>query len=389
MVESSLTRTIVIVDDEPTTFAITTTNFRVDEDVTAGKIDINYTLTPASPYDVTFIVYTQDDTAVKGEDYTEIARQTVTITAGTTSGTISIPILNDNDTEGEQSFTLNIENIVGAVIAGDIESIEQTITIVDDEAQTIILDDILSAENIIEGYGAYNMSLSTPTAVSSSVFFNFSTTALTATSGTDYTAPANQTFRIINGDNESSLSGFQILNNSTQDGDKTFRIDLSITSGGAVFLGGATTKQITMTIIDDESLVVTTSRSEPQEVDEEVGEVFVYYSLARSISSPITFDLSLSDGVQGGFQLPGEDAKLLLDYGSDQTSRVTRITLPAGETSGSFAIPIIDDAVAEFREGFTVTFNNITNAVFDDCDVTDIRCSPRESQFAFFINEKR
>ena len=383
-----LVRTIVIVDDEPTTFAVTTTNFRVDEDVAAGQIDINYTLTPASTYDVTFDVFTQNDTALHGLDYGGITKKTVTITAGSTSGTISIPILDDEDPEGEESFTLNIEDVVGAVISGDVEAIVQPITIVDDEAQTIFFDDILSAENIIEGYGNYTMRLSTPTAVSSPINIRYSSTTISATSGTDYTAPANQSISIASGADNVSLSGFNIPNNAARDGDKTFRINLSITSGSAVFLGGETQKQITMTIIDDESLVVTMTQSPsaaplPTVVDEDVGNVFVNYSLARAISSPVTFEVVLTDGV-AGFSHAGQDATIGEDVATLQN---TTITIPPGETSGSVAITIVDDAIAEIEEGFTVTLNSLTNAVFEICNPSLLTCTPKQESFYFYISE--
>ena len=167
---------------------------------------------------------TEDGTAETGQDFTGLTSQSVTVPAGSTTSIVSIPILQDIITEGEQSFTLKIEDVVGAVISGDDESIEQTITIVDDEAATIFLDDILSAENIIEGYGNYTMNLSTSSTVSAPVNISYSTRTLTANSS-DYTAPTNRTLTIARGANDVSLSGFNIPSNTIRGGDKTFRID--------------------------------------------------------------------------------------------------------------------------------------------------------------------
>ena len=112
----SITRTIIIVDDEPTTFSLSTTTFEVDENVSEEKIDISYMISPVSLFDISFKVATEDDTAIKGQDYTEVD-QTITIEAGTTTGTFSIPILNDSDNEGEHSFKFKITDVVGAKIA--------------------------------------------------------------------------------------------------------------------------------------------------------------------------------------------------------------------------------------------------------------------------------
>ena len=116
----SLTRTIIIVDDDKTTFSLTSSTFQVNEDVVAGKIDVSYMISPASLFDISFKVATEDGTgdsrAIKGQDYTELD-QTITIEAGTTTGTFSIRILNDTDNEGEHSFKFKISDVVGAKIA--------------------------------------------------------------------------------------------------------------------------------------------------------------------------------------------------------------------------------------------------------------------------------
>ena len=143
-----------------------------------------------------------------------------------------------------------------------------------------------------------------------------------------------------------------------------------------------------MTIIDDESLVVTTTQSPsaaplPTVVDEDVGNVFVNYSLARAISSPVTFEVVLTDGV-AGFSHAGQDATIGEDVATLQN---TTITIPPGETSGSVAITIVDDAIAEIEEGFTVTLNSLTNAVFEICNPSLLTCTPKQESFYFYISE--
>ena len=141
------------------------------------KIDISYMISPASLFDISFKVATEDGTgdssAIKGQDYTELD-QTITIEAGTTTGTFSIRILNDTDNEGEHSFKFKISDVVGAKIAENKDEIEQSITIVDDERATVFLDDILSIGKIIEGYGAYEMNLRISSTSNSPITINYS-----------------------------------------------------------------------------------------------------------------------------------------------------------------------------------------------------------------------
>ena len=357
---NSITRTIIIVDDDQTNFSLSTTNFQVDEDVSEGKIDVNYTLTPASLFDVTFKVSTENDTAIKDQDYTEVD-QTITIEAGNTTGTFSIPILQDNDPEGEHSFKFKIKDVIGAKIAENAEEIIQTVTIVDDEKATVLLDDILNSGKIVEGYGAYEMNLTISSTTSSQISIAYSSSAGTAVSGTHYTAPANATITNSSGTNTISLSGFNIPANTTN-GNKTFTITLMISSGSeAVFVGGMTRKVITMTIIDDGVLRLTPSIAPSsaldQFVDEDIGNVIVNYSLSFAISSDISFDVELSDA--------NLNAQVNATKGVDYIDVENQtITIPAGETSGSFLIKIVDDTFMEPAEQFKIILSNLTHGTF-------------------------
>ena len=350
---TSISRTITIVDDESTTLSITTTDFRVDEDVTRGNFDIDVMLSAASAFDVSFTVSTEDGDAIKGQDYTEFVNRSFIIEAGNKMKTISIPIIDDSDNEGEHTFSFKIENVLGAVIVENVNYIEKTVTIVDDEVPTIFLDEFLSAGKVMEGAGAVEFDLRISPAVNELVSIRVTSSAGTASSGVDYTAPAAQTITSTSNQAEFPLPSFTIHDNSNLDGNKTFTISLTITSG-AVFLGGTTQKNITMTIVDDESIYVQLT-NQLFSVDESDGEFVVEYSLSIPLISDVTFDYALSNG-----SAPGSATKSI-DY-TEETDR--RVTIPAGDTSGSFSIPILEDAITEGAETFTIAFSNITNAVF-------------------------
>ena len=93
-----------------------------------------------------------------------------------------------------------------------------------------------------------------------------------------------------------TLSGFTFPEN-TITGDKTFTINLEIPSGSAaVFKGGMTRKEITMTIVDDGLLRLTPSIARQYRyADEDVGNVVLEYTLSSAISSNLTFKVRLSD----------------------------------------------------------------------------------------------
>ena len=78
--------------------------------------NLTVTLSAASTQNVTVQYATTDGTAKAGTDYTATTG-TLTIAAGQTTGTISIPIVNNNINEAVEKFTVTLSNPVNATIA--------------------------------------------------------------------------------------------------------------------------------------------------------------------------------------------------------------------------------------------------------------------------------
>ncbi|NIA26392.1 MAG: hypothetical protein GWP04_12680, partial [Gammaproteobacteria bacterium] len=92
-------------------------------------ISVVVTLSFAAPQDVSVDFATGDGSATSGEDYVS-ATGTLDIPAGQTSGAITVPIIDDALTEGDEDFTVTLSNPQNAVLrAGD----TTTVTIVDDD----------------------------------------------------------------------------------------------------------------------------------------------------------------------------------------------------------------------------------------------------------------
>ena len=72
-------------------------------------VQFTVTLDPAAAADVTVSYVTVDGTATGGTDYTEApGSDSLTISAGQTSGTISVPTADDQDDEDDETFTLTL-----------------------------------------------------------------------------------------------------------------------------------------------------------------------------------------------------------------------------------------------------------------------------------------
>jgi len=89
------------------------------EDVVVGETGVTATVTvtlsKASSSAVTIDYQTADGTALAGSDYTATSG-TLTIVAGSTSGTFTIPITSDDIIESLESFTVNLSSPTNAVL---------------------------------------------------------------------------------------------------------------------------------------------------------------------------------------------------------------------------------------------------------------------------------
>ena len=107
--------------------SLSVADLTAQEDV--GDAVLTISLDEAATVEVSVQVDTHDGTAIATDDYTAVDGRIVTVLAGTTSVTTTVPILDDTLTEPDEMFTFTLSNPTGAVI-GDGSA---TVTIVDDD----------------------------------------------------------------------------------------------------------------------------------------------------------------------------------------------------------------------------------------------------------------
>lgn len=118
-----------------------------------GTSDLEFTVSLSNPAasDITVQVNTSDDNtagtsaATADEDYDALVNQTVTITAGQTSQTFTVTINNETIVELDEHFFVNISNAAGAEDLM-IETDQGTGTIENDDAATLVINDISEVE---------------------------------------------------------------------------------------------------------------------------------------------------------------------------------------------------------------------------------------------------
>ena len=344
--KSTITKTITIHDDEPPTLSIATTNLNVLEDVGSDGFVVEFKLSGATDENVTFDYALSNGTAMKVADFVEVAQsdRMVTISEGELTETISIEISDDELIEDNETFTLTLSNISGAVLASG-DTGPQTITIVDDDSISLSMTttEFLVDEDV--GASGFVVNVELTEASNLDVTFDYDLMNGTAIKGADFVEPTNRTVTIPAGNRTGSFS-IRILNDLVTEGRETFSFSLSNVTG-VVFADDATTISETITILDDETstIEVTTTNF----IVSEGGENFVVdVELEEASLQDVKIDYSTADFTGDN---PGN---IYTVSGEDYTNSTGTVTILAGDLTGSLSIPIIDDTDTEPEQSFKI-----------------------------------
>ncbi|WP_316736794.1 Calx-beta domain-containing protein [Pedobacter aquatilis] len=331
VVIANATATTTIIDNDAATATITA-GVNGNEN---GPVNGTFTVTLSNPASAdTQITYTLGGTATEGSDYTAIATKVVTIPAGQTTATITIPVRTDNIVEGTETVIATLTASNNATVG--ISNTPASINILDNTTATVT---VVTTNNAAEPStnGLYTFTMSNVS--STNTVINF-TVGGTATSGTDYTS-IGTSITIPAGQTSVTLS-VPVLDDNLAEGTETVILTMTGTNNAAIT---ASTTPATINIVDNDVATVA------------VNNVSVTESAGNAI-----FTVTLSGNVQNAFTVNYSTANGTAIAGSDYTATSSSVTFPAGSVNGAtqtFSIPILNDAIAEPTETFTVTLNSI------------------------------
>ncbi|HEX4490235.1 MAG TPA: Calx-beta domain-containing protein [Acidimicrobiia bacterium] len=306
--------------------------------------------------DVSVDYATSDGTATAPEDYLATSG-TLTIRAGETNGTISVPVVGDTRYEQLEHFTLTISNPVAALLG-------------DDTADAAILDDdptptITLQKNVVVTEGdsgttdaVFTAQLSAPSGLTTTV--DFDTSDVTATAPADYTATSG-TVTIAPGDTTGTFS-VPVVGDTLYEGEERFLVTLSNGTNGDVSdddFGG-------YGIIEDDDAEPVISVADPRVDEGDAGTTNATFTV--SIDAPSGLDTSVAyTTVDGSATAPD-------DY--DTTTGV--LTIPAGETSATVDVAVNGDTEFEGDETFSLAISDPLNAQlgFGSADATIVDDDP-------------
>ncbi len=305
--------------------------------VTVG-IEINQAMT----HDVTVDYEVTGGTATGGGVDFTLANGTATITAGNTSTSFDIIIIDDELEEDDETIIITLRNPSNGIVLN--ADTVYTYTILDnDNARKIEFS--TTAASGLESVSPVIVTIRTNQVdITDTISVDYTVTGGTATSGgVDYTL-ANGTAKIPPGDTTTTFS-ITIINDALNEHDETIIISLTNASENAN-VGDSNT--FTYTILDNDTL--------PQ-----AGFVLTASSGLESVANPvITVQLSTVSGrdvtvtcnATGGSAIPN----------TDFTISNTTVTIPEGELSANIELTIIDNQEIQVNRTIMFTLSSTTHA---------------------------
>ena len=329
----STAATTAITDPGMVTVSVAAVAATVTEGTTA---EFTVTLSGAVASDVALRWSIADGTAIAGEDYIAVSGGTVTLSAGTTSTTIEVAVTDDTLAESDETFTVILAAPgTGLPARVSLGTTTATGTIEDNDP---IKGTVAGAETVVEGTTAeFTVTLTSATSTAPVVVSY--TVGGTATSGTDYTAPATPATLALAAGAKTGTISIPILDDGVRDPGETLTVTLR----------SATTMAGTVTV---DSTAATTAIADPGMVTASVAAVAATVAEGTVAEFTVTLSGAVGSDVALGWSTAGGTATAGEDYTAVSGGTVT---LSAGTTRATIEVAVTDDTLAESDETFMVT----------------------------------
>ncbi|MXW44885.1 MAG: hypothetical protein F4Z63_02635, partial [Gammaproteobacteria bacterium] len=317
---------------------------------------LTFTVTLSNPSARTVTVdWADTDTgsATSGTDYADPAGGTLTFAPNETSKTVAVAVTGDALDEGNETVILRLSNPSNAHFAGNVETLDATGTITDDDTPELSID----SPSVAEGDAGENPSLtftvtlSNPSARTVTVDWADTDTG-SATSGTDYADPAGGTLTFAPNETSKTVA-VAVTGDALDEGNETVILRLSGPSN-AKFAGNAKTLDGAGAINDDDAksslvLEVRQDRGSAKSVAESQTQKFRVTARLQNAASVVATDRTLSVvvGSASDSAREGVDYHAVADF---------PLVIPANTQSGSatFDLRPKDDQLREGDEALSV-----------------------------------
>lgn len=328
----------------PGTVALEQVTYTVNEDAAGGQVAVNLVRTGTASIAFSVNFSTSNGTAVAGTDFTGQTNVPVSFAAGELTKTVNIAIARNTGFQGNREFGIAITSPTGNVSLGVNNTARVTIIEVDPAPPSVALS--AASFPVNEDAGQVTVTLTRVGAITGAFSVNFSTTAASATAGTDFTAQTNVPVSFGANDTTKTVN-VAILRRTGFQGNREFNVVLSSPSGAIL----ATPSSATVVIAEVDAQPATlTLGNAAFTVAENVtgGSLAIVVTRAGVTTQAGSVTFSTADGTALA--------------GTDYTAQ-TNIPLDfaANETTKTVNIAILDRSGFQASRLFTVTLSNATN----------------------------
>ena len=361
---SSLSLTASILNDDAPP-AITIANAAVIEN--ESSVQITFTSDVLSAFPVTMTISTADNSALSGSDYTAVTNQQVLLPAGQSAVTATITLLDDLILESVETFTVTVTSILSGTLANNVA----LITIYDDESDPELSIADASAS---EAAGTLTFTINSSTVSGLPVTADIALSSGTALLGTDFENLPISTITIPAG----AISTTVVVTLTDDLIDEPLTETLTATLSNPI--NGILNDAVAIGTIIDNDAPPTLSITDLN-TSETAGTAGVTLTLSVVSGHNITVSLAAtSDSATAGV---------------DFISPTNPVVIPAGTQIITHPLNIIDDAITEHTESFTVTvttaYSDVVTLVDDTAVVTITDNDPdiivSFSQSSYLVNE--
>ena len=321
-------------------------------DVTVGEdggtAAFRVALSGQSTAAVTVEFATADESAEADSDYT--ARSgTLVFQSGEQDKTITVPVLDDNDDEGDETFTVSLTGPVNATLGDRVGRATITDNDRDDTQSPPGLPKLaINNVTVTEGAGSAVFSVRLSGEASAAVTLAYATADGTATAVADYTARSGR-LTFLSGDTMQTLT-VPVVDDDEEEANETFTVRLSDVRNATLLDGEGRG-----TITDNDGVPpsdLPTLSIDDVTVTEDVGSAVFSVRLNGESTAAVTVAYTTADGTATA--------------GADYTAGIGLLTFLRGATVRMLAVPVIDDSLEEANETFTVRLREVRNATLLD-----------------------
>jgi len=295
-------------------------------------------VSPSAATPVSFTVATSPGTATAASDFVAVPATVLSIPAGQASRTVSVTINGDTTIEGDETFFLDITNVVGATVADS----QGQATISNDDVRTLSLGDVSVVEGN-SGTRAVTFTATLSQANTVPVTYTVATANGTAVAPGDYTAVA-ATAQSIPAGQLSKTFTVTVPGDATVEGNEQFSLNL-----GSVVGATATDTQGIATILNDDGPTLSVNDVTVAEGNSGTSVANFTVSLSQAAAVPVSFTVGTTN--------------ITAASGSDYVAVPPTVrTIPAGQTSLAVAVTINGDTTVEASETFALDLSGASGA---------------------------